>query len=294
MEFNRDIINKFDKAFTALGPVDPEAKKLLTTDCRYKTYGLQEVSLNDLGVMQNKLTQGGTDSAISAFYKKVDAILPKFTEEVNGIIDIYKQAGIIRSNNSIPSDYYSFTAYGNAQQAMPTTVMMKVIVPFELDLKYFHNLTGVTEKDVTTYFNNIKTYWTAITAKDIPTATQLANVCNDTADVLCNKAIKGVGLIGGKTLTKTTSFIMPSPINKDCEKLWNWARDPYIAWFLKFQFMRISNGYVNWIFEPNLTSWSSNSDIRASTCKYYVGIGLGYRVNKKLFSMSFERNGEVY
>lgn len=294
MEFNRDIITKFDKAFTILGPVDYETKKLLTTNCRFKTESLQEISVKDLGIMKNNVTQSGADTAFNAFYKRFDTILPKFTEEVNGIVDIYKQAGIIRSNNSIPGELYSFTSFGTDRSAIPETVVMKVVVPFELDLKYFHNLTGVTEKEINTYFNNIKTYWTAIQVKDVPTATKLAGICDDTADVLCNKAIKGVGLIGGKTLTKTSSFIMPSPINKDLEKFWSWARDPYIAWFIKFQLMRISNGRVNFIFEPNLTSWSSNSNIRSSSCKYYVDIGLGYQVNKKMFSISFERNGIVY
>lgn len=245
-------------------------------------------------LMANNMTQSGINSVNGNLMSKItNGVIPIMSDEVNEIVKIFQTSGLINRNESVPGDYYNIRFLGG-DNAVPNYVGVSAYVPYELNLKELMRMEGFTEDDVKKHFNDIKGYWNLLSNGGAATGmVDLLNKVNNDEDEFYGKVKDFFTTVAGKTLTYLYSVKALMCTSKGCKNI-GYCPDPWISIFLSGDVMRLKGNEPNWSVRFNLTSWETAEAFNKCTAKYFMEVSLFYKVNKKLFGCTFERNGTTY
>jgi hypothetical protein len=245
-------------------------------------------------LVKMNMSPGAMNKTFYEVSKKISAnILPVVTDEVNEIAKSLSTLNIVNPNNSVPTDFYKLICYGKTKEAYPDVVGVTACVPYELNLKEVMKAEGFTEDELKTQLDNIKAWWTMASQGASSPMIDLAKTINSKEDELYKKACDYVNIVAGKTLTKPYNVSAIYALNKNCGAL-RYYQDPWITFFTKMICMRIKENMPYYEISFDLTSLGSSNSFNSCTAKYYTTVTLHYKVNKSMFKIQFERNGNVF
>lgn len=246
----------------------------------------------------DKMSDSGADAAYYDICSKMQnnkEILNLATEEFYQIADIYQKAGFIKPNRTVP-EYYKFTFLGNDSNRYPLYIGLTRYMPFELDLKKMFQVENIKEEDIKNHFQDVKAYWDMVDSTSNPeNLMDIAKKVNSVEDDLYAKAKDYTSYVAGKTLTSMYACNALCALNKGCKNI-KYCQDPYIAFCIQMETMRVKDNAPNWKVGFNLTSWESSKDFNQTTATYSVATTIYYKVIPPRFlgKCSFERNGKTY
>lgn len=246
----------------------------------------------------NNMTDSGCDTAYYDIISKIQnnkEILNSATEEFYQITDIYQKSGFIKPNKTVP-EYYKFSFLGNDKNKLPLYIGLTRYMPFELDLKKLFQIENLKEEQIKDHFQKVKAYWDMIESTSNPeNLMNIAKTITEEEDDFYSKVKDYSSYMAGKTLTSLYSCNALCVLNKGCKNI-KYCQDPYIAFCILIELMRIKDNAPNWSMGFKLTSWESSKDFNQTTAVYSVAPTIYYKVIPPRFlgKCSFERNGKTY
>ena len=145
-------MDDFIKAYKASNGISIVEKKGTTPDIirlangdlfRKVTVGSGILNNIELAPKYNKITEQGFNQTRDAFLAKARSIMADAEGEIQAVLKSYANAGIIKVDSTIPSNWYRLNALGSKNDAIPAYFELALSQPYIIDMNNMLNIIDI-------------------------------------------------------------------------------------------------------------------------------------------------------